>query len=41
MSLLDLITEPLLIMNDDMTSHTIFGAFANIGFAGTTLHQLH
>ena len=26
-------------MNDDVTSHTIFGAFANIGFAGTTVHS--
>jgi len=26
-------------MNDEMTSHSIFGAFANIGFAGITTHS--
>jgi hypothetical protein len=30
---------PFLIINDDMTSHSVFGAFANIGFAGTTVHS--
>lgn len=30
---------PFLIMNDDMTSHTIFAAFANIGFTGNTVHS--
>ena len=28
-----------LIMNDHMTSYTVFGAFANIGFAGNTVHS--
>jgi len=39
MSLLDLITDTFLIINYDMTSHTVFGACANIGFAGTTVHS--
>jgi hypothetical protein len=39
MSLLDLITEPFLIIFDNIISHTIFGAFANIGFAGTSVHS--
>jgi len=30
---------PFLIVNDDMTSHTVYGATANIGFAGNTVHS--